>query len=92
MGGTFHGEVALSMQGWHFPRGGGCGGHFPWGWHISRRGDASVGGGISLGGLTLVFNWLMASGVTSMGGGVKQRSHCWQNHWSSNTTSRLFKR
>ncbi len=50
-----------------------------WGWHVS-------GGGMSLGGLT--FDPYLIDG--QQGGGVKQRSHCWWNHWSSNTTSRDF--
>ncbi len=46
------------------------------------------------GGWTLLLTCLMAGRdvASSMGEGVKQRSHCSQNYWSSNTTSRLFQR
>ena len=56
---------------------------FPWRWHI-------MGGGISLGG-GFDFSPNLVDGqwrVASMG--VKHRSRCSRNHWSSNTTSHLF--
>ncbi len=53
-----------------------------------------MGGGISMGGLTLVLTWLKAGRRWHPWGGgqLNQRFCCSQNHWSSNTTSRLFQR
>ena len=55
----------------------------------------SMGGGISLGGVDfgpyLVEGW-QGGGIYGGGGQLNQRSYCSQNHWSSNTTSRLFQR
>ena len=45
--------------------------------------------------MILVLTWLKAirgGGGIYRGGQLNQRSCCSQNHWSSNTTSRLFQR
>ncbi len=75
--------------------------HFPWGVELSMGVVLSMGlelfmgGGwcFPWGGVDLVLAWLMAGrgGWHPWGGGQQnQRSCCSRNHWSSNTTWRLF--
>ena len=79
------GAVALFMGGGGTFHGGGT----------SMEGAFHGRGSISLGGFDsgpyLVEGW---QGEWHPGGGglLNQRSCCWQNHWSSNTTWRLFQR